>query len=66
MISSEENKHINVPSTSKVNTLSQDLLFQRHGNTVPRKENKYPDCVLALKDKTFKSKIETLKSKISP
>jgi len=30
-IPSEENKHINMPSTSKINTLSQDLLFQQGG-----------------------------------
>jgi len=31
-ILSEETKHINVSSTSKINTLSEDLLFQREGN----------------------------------
>jgi len=31
-IPSDENKYINVPSTSKLNSPSQDLLFQREGN----------------------------------
>jgi len=31
-IPSEENKHINLPSTSKVNSPSQDLIFQREGD----------------------------------
>ena len=31
-IPSEKTKHINVPSTSKINTSSQDLLFQQEGN----------------------------------
>jgi len=50
-----------VPSTSKINTPSQDL-NEKETSEDPEEENKHPNSALNPKDHTFKLKIKTFKS----
>jgi len=65
-ISSEENKHINMLLTSKINPQVKALSFNKNETSEdPRRREKAPKMCPPPEDRTLKLKIETFKSKIN-